>query len=68
MLPGLIQFHPVHVEEALVVVHPHFGHPGRVNAMTVLWNEVRMEVSEDVTHVTARDVLHGASATPGTER
>lgn len=39
----LEQVVPVHVEEALVVVHPDLGHPGRVDPVGVVGDEVGVE-------------------------
>ena len=59
-----LEVRPVHVEEPLEVVHPDLGHPGGVEAVTVLGNVIRMERSEDVANMTTRMVLHTASTTP----
>ena len=59
-----LEVRPVHVEEPLEVVHPDLGHPGGVEAVTVLGNVIRMEWSEDVTNMTTRMVLHTASTAP----
>ena len=42
---------PVHVEEPLVLVHPDLSHPGRVDPVGVVGDEIRVERTEDVTDV-----------------
>ena len=59
-----LEVRPVHVEEPLELVHPDLGHPGGVEAVTVLRNVIGMERSEDVANVTARMVLHTTSTAP----
>ena len=59
-----LEVRPVHVEEPFEVIHPDLGHPGGVEAVTVLGNVIGMEGSEDVADVTAGMVLHTASAAP----
>ena len=59
---------PVHVEEALVVVHPDLGHARGVDAVGVLGDEVGVPRAEYVAHVRAGHVLHAAAAPPGAKR
>ena len=59
---------PVHVEEALVVVHPDLGHARGVDAVGVLGDEVGVPRAEYVAHVRAGHVLHAAAASPGAKR
>ena len=57
----------MHVEKSLEVVHPDLGHPGGVDAVTVVGDVVRMERSEDVADMTAGMDLHAAATPPHPE-
>jgi hypothetical protein len=60
------QVRAVHVEEVLVLIHPHLYHASCVHPVGILtsWERVRVETAEDVAHTRAGDRFQGAPTLP----
>lgn len=64
-----LQISPILVIQSLVIVHPHFGQPRRIDTVHVLrCHIVRVSGSENMAHSGARNEFETATAHPNLEQ